>query len=387
MTRPHPNYYGAGPALLPSEVIEDAAAGMVDYQGLGIGLGEISHRSGQATEIINGAKNNLKQLLDVPDTHEVFFAQGGGSGGFAAIVYNLLGAYAKETGKKGKVDYFITGDWSKKATEEAVKLGADVNVVSDSRKFSDNGKFGVIAPKDTWTFSDPKETAYVYYCDNETVAGVEFPETPKVPEGVELVADMSSNILSKVLDVSQFGLIFGGAQKNIGIAGVSFYIIKKTLLAKADVETLRKLDIAITPSFMDFEIIVKNNSAYNTVSIPAVYVVEKVSEQLIKKGGLKVQQKEAEEKAGFLYAALDSHKKLYNLPVAVADRSKMNIVFTIHGEGLEDKFLKEAAAKGLSGLKGHRSVGGIRISNYNAVTVQSAELLKDFINEFAKQNE
>lgn len=205
-TREEPNYFGAGPALLPNDAVAQAAADFVNYNNIGLGLGEISHRSSDAIAIVNETKENIGKVLEIPDTHEVLFLQGGGSGGFSAIAYNMLAAFASKTQKKGKADYFVTGDWSSKAAKEAERLGVEVNYVVNSK--ARDGKFGAIPEKSQWKFGDASETAYVYYCDNETVAGVEFPFIPEVPEGVELVADMSSNILSRKIDVSKFGLIF-----------------------------------------------------------------------------------------------------------------------------------------------------------------------------------
>lgn len=205
-TREEPNYFGAGPALLPSDTVAQAAADFINYNNIGLGLGEISHRSSDAIAIVNETKDNLRKVLDIPETHDVLFLQGGGSGGFSAIAYNMLASFASKTHKKGKADYFVTGDWSQKAAKEAERFGVEVNYVVNVK--ASKGKFGSIPPKSEWKFGDASETAYIYYCDNETVAGVEFPSIPEVPEGVELVADMSSNILSRKFDVSKFGLIF-----------------------------------------------------------------------------------------------------------------------------------------------------------------------------------
>lgn len=388
ITREDPNYFGAGPALLPTAIVTQAAQDFVNYNSIGLGLGEISHRSKDAISVVDEAKENLKKVLNVPDTHEVLFLQGGGTGGFAAIAYNMLAAFATKTGKKGKADYFITGDWSSKAAQEAKRLGVEVNTVVNSKE-ANGGKFGVIPDKSTWKLGSADETAYVYYCDNETVAGVEFPFIPEVPEGVELVADMSSNILSKTLDVSKFGLIFGGAQKNIGIAGVSFYIVKKSLYEnKISDEELVKLGVPLAPIVFDFKTVAKNNSTYNTLPIFAVHVLNLCVKKILDKPkGLLDQQTESEEKATKIYKVLDENAEFFNLPVSKDVRSKMNIVFTLKGgEDLEKKFLKEAESKGLTGLKGHRSVGGIRISNYNAVTEHSVDLLIDFIQKFVTAN-
>lgn len=373
MTRKEePQYFGAGPALLPTNVLEQAARDLLDYKDNGIGVAEISHRSKDAIAIIDASKDKIRGLYKVPDTHEIFFAQGGGTGGFAAVAYNMLAAHAAKTGKKGKADYFVTGSWSKKAAQEAARLGVDVNIVAEGK--------GRVPDKAQWSFSKPEETAYVYYCDNETVHGVEFSDIPEVPGGVELVADMSSNFLSRPIDVSRFGLIFGGAQKNIGIAGVSLYIIKKSLLEHADDDVLRQLNVPLAPIFLHFPSIVANNSAYNTVSIFAVQVVNLVLDHLLAKGGLAVQGQDAQTKANKVYAVLDKYPNTYQSLVDNTSRSRMNIVFKTPDD---PKFLAGAEAKGLSGLKGHRSVGGIRVSNYNAVSQTSIDSLVNYMIEFA----
>lgn len=385
LSRQQPHYFGAGPALLPTSVLQRAAQDLVNYQGIGIGLGELSHRSKQAIAIIDEAKQRIAKLVDLPDTHEVFFAQGGGTGGFASVALNMAASYASRTGKKGKADYIVTGSWSQKAAEEAQRLGLDVNVVVNAKKVSSDGKYGAIPPRSEWKFSDPAETAYIYYCDNETVNGVEFPEVPEVPEGVELVADMSSNVFSRPIDVSRFGLIFAGAQKNIGIAGVSLYIIKKSLLERASDDELRALGLPLVPIFLDFPTIVKNNSAYNTISIFAVYIVSLTMQHLLEKGGLAGQAKESADKAAKVYATVDKYPSVYVAKVDKAARSRMNIVFTIAGgDDVEKEFLDGAAKLELTGLKGHRSVGGIRVSNYNAVEPASVDLLVKYMTEFAE---
>ncbi|KAK9459859.1 pyridoxal phosphate-dependent transferase [Lipomyces oligophaga] len=376
------HYFGAGPALLPNDVLKQAAADLINYQGTGLGLGELSHRSAPAIAVVDSAKESVKKLLDVPDSHEVCFLQSGGTGEFSALVYNLLAAHAKKTGKKGIANYLVTGSWSQKAAEEAKRLGADVNVAVNAKI---NGKYGTIPPPSEWSLSPPEQTAYVYYCDNETVNGVEFGYIPPVPEGVELVSDMSSNIMSRKVDVSKFGAIFAGVQKNIGIAGATVVIIKKSLLEKPADSELVALGIPLAPIVFDFATIAKNNSLYNTLPIFNVHIVSLTLARLLKNGGIPVQQVISGRKAEKLYMALDSATEgVYMLPVAKEVRSRMNIVFTIPGEGREKAFLEGAKKKGMTGLSGHRSVGGIRISSYNAVSEQSIDLLVDYINDFAK---
>lgn len=298
-------YFGAGPALLPTTVLETASKNLLNFQNTGLGLAEHSHRSEIATTILNNAKADLATYLDVPDTYEILFMQGGGSGQFSATVYNLVGMWVerrrqkilKEAGiadgkdvseelvlkelqkavdEELKIDYLVTGSWSLKASQEAARLvGKEyVNVATDSRPIN-NGKFGKIPDESTWKLS--KQPAMVYYCDNETVDGVEFPGFPKIlegngdEEGPIVVADMSSNILSRRVPIKNFSVIFFGAQKNLGSTGVTVVIIKKSLLPPAlptpPSTLLRKLGLPIGPIVLSYETIAKNNSLYNTLSI------------------------------------------------------------------------------------------------------------------------
>ncbi|KAF7545002.1 hypothetical protein G7Z17_g9512 [Cylindrodendrum hubeiense] len=416
-------YFGAGPALLPTDVLEGAAKALLDFNGTGLGIAEHSHRSELAGNILKEAKEDLINYLDIPADYDVLFMQGGGTGGFSATLYNLVGVWV--TKKKAqisaqlskpeddpavvealknavetelKVDYLITGSWSKKASEEATRLiGPEyVNVVADSRKVND-GKFGKIPDESSWKLS--KSAAMVYYCDNETVDGVEFPGFPKslLPDldgnGPIVVADMSSNILSRRIPVKNFSVIFFGAQKNLGTPGITGVIIKKNLLApitpQPDVTLLRKLGLPIPPIILQYDIIAKNNSLYNTLSIFDVYIAGQVLKKLLRTYSNKVDGQEAvaDKKAGLIYGALEAYPDIYRIVPDKSARSRMNICFRVAKGGdvdaAEKGFLKEATALGLTGLKGHRSVGGIRASNYNSIPLEGAEKLAKFIQTFA----
>lgn len=384
LDREEPKYFGAGPALLPSDVLKQAALDLITYDGQDLGIGEISHRSKPATKVIDDTKAAFKELLSIPDTHEVFFMQGGGTTGFSSLVYNLMAWYAKKTGKKGKAAYAVTGAWSKKSAEEAQRLGFDVDIVINTKE----SKFTKIPPYSEWKPIDTN-TAYLYVCDNETVHGNEFKDIPGpdyLPEGVELVADMSSNILSKQIDVSKYGLIMAGAQKNVGLAGLTIYIIKKTLLEQASDDELRELGIPLVPIAFHFPSVVANNSAYNTIPIFTCNILKLVCQKLLAEGGVASIQKKNAYKAKILYGVLDKYPSLFKLPVDKDSRSNMNVVFTFTTPELENKFLEGAAEKKLTGLKGHRSVGGMRASIYNAVSVEIVEQLVDYIESFAKEN-
>ncbi|KAL3427001.1 phosphoserine aminotransferase [Phlyctema vagabunda] len=421
-------YFGAGPALLPTPVLQNAAEALVNFEGTGLGLAEHSHRSKLADDILNNAKKDLSAYLDVPDDYEILFMQGGGSGEFSATVYNLVGIWVerrkqkilKELGIKDskdiseeviatelqkaveeelKVDYLVTGSWSLKASQEAARLlGPEfVNVATDSRKVND-GKFGKIAEEKSWNLS--KNPAMVYYCDNETVDGVEFPGFPEVlkPTGTDeepiVVADMSSNILSRRIPVKNFSVIFFGAQKNLGCTGITVVIIKKSLLppvvATPTPSLMRKLGLPIGPIVLSYETIAKNNSLYNTLSIFDVYIAGQVLKSLLSKFSDKVdgQQAVSDKKAKLIYSALDAFPAVYKVVADKASRSRMNICFRVtkleDAAESEKQFIAGAGELGLTGLKGHRSVGGIRASNYNSISLEGAEKLAKFITSFAE---
>ncbi|KAI0124321.1 phosphoserine aminotransferase-like protein [Xylariales sp. AK1849] len=420
-TRSEITYFGAGPAALPTDVLENAAQALVDYQGTGLGIAEHSHRSSLASKIINEAKDDLATYLDIPDDYDILFMQGGGSGEFSATVYNLVGAWvtrkqqeaikqvgeddnkvveilAKQLSTEFKVDYLVTGSWSLKAYQEACRLlGSEhVNIAADARTIND-GKFGKIPEESTWKLSE--NAAMVYYCDNETVDGVEFPQFPNVlaPKadgtGPIVVADMSSNILSRRIPVKNFSLIFFGAQKNLGSTGITVAIVKKTLLPPVCPQPppalMRKLGLPISPIILSYETIAKNNSLYNTLSILDVYIAGQVLKKLLKAYPDKVQGQQAvsDKKAELIYGALEKRADVYHVVPDKSARSRMNICFRVRKSGNVDAdekaFLDKADALGLTGLKGHRSVGGIRASNYNSISLEGAQKLSDYILEFS----
>ncbi|OTB06481.1 hypothetical protein M426DRAFT_318893 [Hypoxylon sp. CI-4A] len=402
-------YFGAGPSALPTSVIENAAGALVNFKDTGLGIAEHSHRSALATNIINETKADLASYLDIPDDYEVLFMQGGGSGEFAAMAYNFVGAWVarkqNEVGaddaklkselKNLKLDYIVTGSWSQKAAAEAERLyGPEyINIVADSRK-SNNGKFGTIPDESTWNLSE--RAALVFYCDNETVDGVEFPGFPKRlepgPDGPIVVADMSSNILSRKIPIKNYSAIFFGAQKNLGLTGLTVVVIKKSFLpptlSQPSATVMRQLGLAIPPRIFEYETVAKNNSLYNTLSIFDVYVAGQVLKKLLLEHPDKVQGQQAlsDKKAQLIYGALEAHSDVYRIVPDKRVRSRMNICFRVEGgDAAEKAFLEAGTAQGLTGLKGHRSVGGIRASNYNAIPLEGAEKLVNFIHRFASE--
>nr|POF14282.1 phosphoserine aminotransferase [Quercus suber] len=400
-------YFGAGPAPLPTPVLEEASQVLLNYNDSGVGITEISHRSKDATKILEHTKSGLRKLLDIPqsegpDGYEILFLQGGGSGEFSAVVLNLLSVWIaqKERSKTDveqhmKLDYFVTGSWSLKASQEAARLiGSEkINIVTDARKHRD-GKFGVIPTKDSWTPTAGEDNVVLtYYCDNETVDGVEF---QSAPDGPNLVADMSSNFLSRAVDVRKHVAIFGGAQKNIGTTGITIAIVSNRILpphAKmADPAVLRSFGLPVGPIVFDWPTIAKNDSLYNTLPIFDVWIAGQVMQRLLDKAPdtttlrIASQQAESDKKAELLYSKLDAHPDVYQVVPDKSVRSRMNICFRIKGDNAEAKFLAGAEKRGLLGLKGHRSVGGIRISNYNAVPIAAAEKLALYLDAFVQGN-
>ena len=334
--------FSAGPAVLPEPVLRKAAEEMLDWHGSGMSVMEMSHRGKEFISIHAEAEALLRELLAIPASYKVLFVQGGAIGENAIVPMNLL------RGKTG-ADYVNTGEWSKKSIKEAKKY-CNVNVAASSEA---NG-FTSIPPRGEWKL-DPN-AAYVHICSNETIGGVEYHWTPDVGD-VPLVADMSSNILSQPIDVSKYGLIYGGAQKNIGPAGLTIVIVREDLLGKA---------LAITPSAFDYAQQAANDSMLNTPPTYGIYIAGLVFNWIKAQGGLAAMQEHNRTKAALLYDYLDA-TPFYSNPVAKVDRSQMNVPFKLKDAALDDAFLKGAQARGMLQLKGHRSVGGMRASIYNAM--------------------
>lgn len=352
--------FSAGPSMLPVPVLEKAAKQMLNYENSGMSVMEMSHRSSSYLDIFNKTKNLLKKVMNIPDGYEIVFIQGGATQQFSMVPLNLL--------KNGKADYIITGSFSKKAATEAKKYG-EINIAYDG---SDND-FKHIPTQDELKL-DP-EASYVHLCANNTIYGTEWKYVPET-NGVPIIADMSSNILSKPIDVSKYGMIYAGAQKNMGIAGLGVAIIKKDLLQKVS---------ATTPVLLDYTLMIENDSMYNTPPAYAIYVLGLVLEWIDEMGGLEVMEKRNIEKAKLLYDYLDS-SDFYKAHSDKNNRSLMNVTFTTPSKELDAKFVKESIEAGMTNLKGHRSVGGIRASIYNAMPLEGVEKLVAFMKEFEAAN-
>ena len=341
---------------------------MLDWHGSGMSVMEMSHRGKEFTSIIADAQRDLRDLLAVPDNYKVLFLQGGGIGENAIVPMNLLGRKPQPA----TVDFVATGIWSKKSLSEAKKY-ADVNVAASSEDI----KFTAVPARDRWQLS--KDAAYVHVCTNETINGVEYNFTPDIAAdtgNAPLVADMSSHILSRVIDVESYGVIFGGAQKNIGPAGLTLVIVREDLIGHA---------LPICPSAFDWKIVADNDSMYNTPPTYAIYIAGLVFQWLKRQGGVAAIEKRNIEKAALLYGYLDS-TDFYNNPVNQDCRSRMNVPFFLHDEGLNDAFLAGAKECRLLQLKGHKSVGGMRASIYNAMPIDGVQALVDYLKEFEKKN-
>ena len=350
--------FSAGPAMLPAEALSRAGDEMLDWHGSGAGVMEMSHRGKEFMSIAAQTERDLRELLSIPAGYKVLFLQGGASLQFAQVPMNLLRG-------KGKADYVNTGEWSKKAIKEA-KQYCEVHIAasSEDRNFT-------YAPK-KWDVR--KDAAYVHYCSNETIGGVEYFDVPKAD--IPLVADASSHFLSRPLDVSKFGLIYAGAQKNAGPAGLTFVIVRDDLIGQVQKGT---------PSVMDYKAQADADSMLNTCATYSIYVAGLVFKWLKQQGGLSGMEKLNIEKAKTLYDFLDSSAFFHN-PVAKEDRSRMKIPFTLKDAALDKEFLKGADARGLVQLKGHRSVGGMRASIYNAMPLEGVRRLVDYMKQFEKKH-
>lgn len=354
------NYF-AGPSVLPVEVLEEMRDNIVDYEGKGLSIIEASHRGGMFEEMYDSCLSSFRELLAIPEDYDVYFLGGGATLQFTMIPTNFL--------VKGKVaDYSRTGTWANKACQDAQKLG-DVNVFFDGKE------------SNFTTLPDPKSvkpsenSAYLYLCANETIGGIEwkdFPDTGDVP----LIADMSSDILSRPVDVKKFGMIYGGVQKNLGPAGATFVIMRKDMLERRNPNLT---------AYMDYALHAKEKGLYNTPPVFSIWGVKLVLEWIKRNGGVEGMDKNADLKSGLIYDVIDS-SDFWKSPVDKRYRSRMNIVFRLPSEELEAKFVKEATAEGMLGLKGHRSVGGLRASLYNALPYEDVVALKDFMKEFERKN-
>ncbi len=353
--------FSAGPAVLPEEVLKEAADEMMDYRGCGMSVMEMSHRSKVYDDIIKTAEADLRSLLSIPDDYEVMFLQGGASQQFAMIPMNLM---------KNKVaDYIVTGQWAKKAYQEAQIYGKANKIAS-----SEDKTFSYIPDCSDLPISPDAD--YVYICENNTIYGTKFKKLPNT-KGKTLVSDVSSCFLSEPMDVTKYGLVYGGVQKNIGPAGVVIVIMKKELITE-DV-------LPGTPTMLRYKIHADAKSLYNTPPAYGIYICGKVFKWIQKMGGLEAMKQRNEEKAKILYDFLDE-SSLFKGTVVKEDRSLMNVPFITGNEELDAKFVKESKAAGLENLKGHRSVGGMRASIYNAMPIEGVKALVEFMKKFEVEN-
>ncbi|MFR8238299.1 MAG: 3-phosphoserine/phosphohydroxythreonine transaminase [Dorea sp.] len=353
--------FSAGPAVLPEEVLKEAAAEMLDYNGTGMSVMEMSHRSKAFEEIIRTAEADIRELMNIPDNYKVLFLQGGASQQFAMIPMNLM--------KNGVADYIVTGQWAKKAYQEAQKYGKANKIAS-----SEDKTFSYIPDCSDLPISEDAD--YVYICENNTIYGTKYKELPNT-KGKTLVADVSSCFLSEPVDVSKYGVIYGGVQKNVGPAGVVIVIIREDLITE-DV-------LPGTPTMLQYKTHADANSLYNTPPAYGIYICGKVFKWLKKQGGLAAMKEKNEKKAKLLYDFLDQ-SKLFKGTVEPKDRSLMNVPFVTGDKELDAKFVKEAKEAGFENLKGHRTVGGMRASIYNAMPYESVEALVEFMKKFEEEN-
>jgi phosphoserine aminotransferase len=356
--------FSAGPAVLPQEVLQQAAAEMMDWHGSGMSVMEMSHRGPEFMAIHDAALRDFRELLAVPENYKVLFLQGGGLGENAIVPMNLVGRKPQPA----TVDFVITGSWTRKSAKEAAKY-AHVNIAATA----EDNNLTAVPDQANWKLT--KNAAYVHVCTNETIDGLEYnfvPDTGDVP----LVADMSSHILARPVDVTRYGAIFGGAQKNIGPAGLTVVIVREDLLGHA---------LPICPSAFDWTVIAENNSMYNTPPTYSIYIAGLVFQWLKRQGGVAAIEQKNIAKARLLYEYLDS-TGFYQNRVAVESRSRMNVPFYLHDEALNTAFLAGAKERKLLQVKGHKSVGGMRASLYNAMPIEGVQALIDYMKDFEAKN-
>jgi len=353
--------FSSGPAMLPHSVLAEAQSELLDWHGSGMSVMEMSHRGKEFMQIIHDAEHDLRELLEVPSNYKVLFLQGGGSMQFSMVPLNLLGSHKS-------IDVVNTGHWAKLAIKEA-KHYTKVNVVASS----EDRNFSYVPAEDTWQ-CDPN-AAYLHYTANETIGGLQCPfiPTPSVP----LVCDMSSEFLSHPVDVSRFGLIYAGAQKNVGPSGLTVVIVRDDLLDRA---------LPSTPTMMNYRVHADADSMYNTPPTYSIYMAGLVLKWLKEQGGLKGINARNEEKAGLLYHAIEASGGFYTTHIETPYRSKMNVTFSLRDETLNDAFVIEAKKNGLVQIKGHRVVGGMRASIYNAMPIEGVKMLVSFMLDFARQH-
>ncbi|RWS10894.1 phosphoserine aminotransferase 1-like isoform 1 [Dinothrombium tinctorium] len=361
--------FSAGPSKVPEEVLQIAQKELINYNEQGVSVMELSHRSKTFEKIIETAEKDLREILSIPDNYKVLFMQGGGTGIFAAVPLNFCPRL-----KECTADYVVTGSWSAKSAKEAEKYCKVNRVLPKADKYT------TIPEKSEWKL-DPN-ASYLYYCANETINGIEFHEVPEPLPNVPLVCDMSSNFLTRPVDVSKFGCIFAGAQKNVGIAGLVIAIVREDLLGK---------EADVCPSILSFKTMSDNKSLYNTPNCFAVYITGLCLKWIKANGGLKAMEERCITKSSLIYEIIDNSNGFFYSPIDKKHRSRVNLPFRIGGEkgdeNLEKKFIEESTKQRMLQLKGHRSVGGLRASLFNAISVNETEILAQFMRKFQESNQ
>ncbi|KAL4077182.1 pyridoxal phosphate-dependent transferase [Scleroderma yunnanense] len=396
--------FGAGPSTLPEEVLREAGEALLNFEDTGIGIAEISHRSKVFENYIRGVESDIRKLLKVPDSHVILFTQGGGCAQFSAVVLNMLALhherYPALTSEQRTMDYVVTGSWSDKAAKEAKRLGgAELNVVVDSRKFLEQGKFDNIPSHKNDTYKFSENPVLIYYCANETVAGVEFAREEGretsfpfhlLPENPPLVGDYSSSFMSHPIPrLADHAIIYAGAQKNLGPAGLTIVIVRKDCLV--DVDKAARSGAIPVPMCTAYRTLADNHSLYNTPPVLSIYITGLVLKRMVCEFGDAAMESYAQfstNKSNKVYHALDKgmQRGVFRRKVREGSGSQMNIVFDVVGDGKLDQFIAGAEARNMKGLRGHRSVGGVRVSLYNAVTESNVQALVDYMMDFVEAN-
>ncbi|OMJ08402.1 Phosphoserine aminotransferase [Smittium culicis] len=387
------NNFSAGPSSIPLEVLETVQKDFLNYNNTGMSVVEMSHRSKEFTRIFKEAEDDYRSLLDIPDNYHVLFMQGGGTSQFAATFLNLnaskvINEKQAKSSKPLKCGYIVGGVWSKQAKDECSKLGGNVHIIADCQDKA-TGKYTSVPPASSWDIPPTNELAYVYYCDNETIGGLEFNSDsvfPHFDSSIPIVCDISSNALTRKIDVSKFGIIYAGAQKNMGPSGLTTVIVRKDLVEKISLENPSAIPSHNFPSTLDYSFFVNGGFMPHTPTTFSIYVCGLYFKYILKNGGISHMNNLSIQKSSMFYDLIDSNPNFFVNPIDKKYRSRVNCVFTLKDPSLEKEFLDQATKCGFFEIKGHRSVGGFRASFYNAISVDQVSSFVSFMSDFIKNH-
>ncbi|OLY84949.1 Phosphoserine aminotransferase [Smittium mucronatum] len=387
------NNFSAGPSSIPEEVLTVVQRDLFNFDNTGISVMEMSHRSKSFTKVFKEAEEDFRKLYDVPDNYYVLFMQGGGTGEFAAVYLNLINSKVirqkqRDSSNPLKCAYIVSGSWSKLAKKECERLGGQTHLIVDCQD-SASGKYLTVPPVSDWDILPTQDLAYVYYCDNETIGGLEFESDsvyPHFDNSVPIVCDISSNALTRKVDFSKFGIVYAGAQKNMGPSGLTVVVVRKDLVERDSIAQSQINPLPGFPSVLDYKYFVDGGFMPHTPTTFSIYVCGLVFKYILQKGGVDEMNRLSVQKSSLFYNLIDSNPQFLNNSIDKRYRSRLNCVFTLTNPSLDSKLLQDAANNNFFEIKGHRSTGGFRASFYNAITVNQVSLFVEFLSKFIQEN-